>query len=147
EAAAASEAEEEEYDSTDFEHTCQFCGVHDPDFTEEALDLHYWQHCAMLMGCNECGQVVEVVALTEHLLDECPQRAQYVQCPVSGMAVRRADMAGWTASKSCRPPGPAGPGSACPLCFNDVAAAADEDSWKSHLMESCPRNPRRQAAP
>lgn len=38
-------------------HTCQFCGKYDTSFTDEKLDMHYWQECAMLMSCNECGQV------------------------------------------------------------------------------------------
>ena len=42
-------------ESADF--TCQFCGKFDPNFTEDALDLHYFQDCPMLMRCKECGQV------------------------------------------------------------------------------------------
>lgn len=37
--------------------TCQFCGKYDPSFTDEKLDMHYWQNCPMLMSCDECGQV------------------------------------------------------------------------------------------
>lgn len=37
--------------------TCQFCGKYDPSFTDEKLDMHYWQNCPMLMSCEECGQV------------------------------------------------------------------------------------------
>lgn len=37
--------------------TCQFCGKYDPSFTDETLDMHYWQNCPMLMSCSECGQV------------------------------------------------------------------------------------------
>ena len=54
---------------------CQFCGKYDPGFTDEKLDMHYWQACPMLMGCAECGQVIEISALPEHLLDECQVHA------------------------------------------------------------------------
>lgn len=37
--------------------TCQFCGKYDPSFTDEKLDMHYWQNCPLLMSCEECGQV------------------------------------------------------------------------------------------
>lgn len=37
--------------------TCQFCGKYDPSFTDEKLDMHYWQNCPMLQSCHECGQV------------------------------------------------------------------------------------------
>ena len=53
---------------------CQFCGKYDASFTDEKLDMHYWQSCPMLMGCAECGQVIEISALPEHLLDECQVR-------------------------------------------------------------------------
>ena len=52
----ADEAREEELDD-DVLYTCQFCGKYDASFTDEKLDMHYWQECAMLMSCNECGQV------------------------------------------------------------------------------------------
>jgi hypothetical protein len=56
---------------------CQFCGKYDAAFTDEKLDMHYWQSCPMLMGCAECGQVIEISALPEHLLDECQVRNCY----------------------------------------------------------------------
>lgn len=36
-----------------------------------------------------------------------------------------------------------GPHSTCPLCFESVGSADDEDLWRAHLIEVCPRNPRR----
>lgn len=49
--------EEEEEADGDVTYTCQFCGKYDPTFTEEKLDMHYWQNCPMLNSCEECGQV------------------------------------------------------------------------------------------
>lgn len=48
--------ETEEMDD-DVSFTCQFCGKYDPSFTDEKLDMHYWQNCPLLMSCEECGQV------------------------------------------------------------------------------------------
>jgi hypothetical protein len=62
---------------------CQFCGKYDAAFTDEKLDMHYWQSCPMLMGCAECGQVIEISALPEHLLDECQVRVRYFSANVS----------------------------------------------------------------
>lgn len=42
--------------------TCIFCGEQDEDFTEEALDMHYWKSCPMLRRCPNCKQV----SLEEH---------------------------------------------------------------------------------
>ncbi len=51
--------------------SCQFCGAEDPTFTEEKLDLHFWQDCPMLASCKHCEQVIEIATLNEHLLKEC----------------------------------------------------------------------------
>ncbi|KAG5188043.1 hypothetical protein JKP88DRAFT_269553 [Tribonema minus] len=126
-----------------YQFTCQFCGKFDAEFTEERLDLHYWQACPMLMGCEECGQVIEISALPEHLLDECQEAGKYEECEVSGMAVRREALTEWQRSAHCRPPGRGGIGSVCPLCFKDLGAADDEEVWRAHLIEACPKNPRR----
>lgn len=56
--------------------TCQFCGVYDETFTEDGLDLHYWKDCPMLAACGQCGQVIEVSCLNEHLLTECEMQVQ-----------------------------------------------------------------------
>lgn len=64
------------------EFTCQFCGMYDEAFTEEGLDLHYWQDCLMLAACGQCGQVIEVSCLNDHLLTECDFKVG--QSPLQG---------------------------------------------------------------
>lgn len=54
---AEGEGQQEEEEDDDVTHTCQFCGKYDPSFTDEKLDMHYWQNCPMLISCEECGQV------------------------------------------------------------------------------------------
>lgn len=71
------------------------------------------------------------------------EAAQYEECEVSGMAVRREALADWQQGPYCRPPGRGGIGSVCPLCFKDLGAADDEEVWRAHLIEACAKNPRR----
>ncbi|CAB1118634.1 unnamed protein product [Ectocarpus sp. CCAP 1310/34] len=134
--------ESEEMDD-DVSCTCQFCGKYDPSFTDEKLDMHYWQNCPLLMSCEECGQVIEISSIPEHLLEECQNRENYTECEISHLAIRIEDLDRWQRSKSCKPPGKGGPGSTCPLCFEDVGSADDEEYWRAHLIDSCTRNPRR----
>lgn len=58
---AEGEQQQEEDEVDDVTCTCQFCGKYDPSFTDEKLDMHYWQNCPMLQSCHECGQVRESV--------------------------------------------------------------------------------------
>eukprot|EP00903_Cladosiphon_okamuranus_P013509 g12582.t1 len=141
EEAEAGRRQEEEAD--DLACTCQFCGKYDPSFTDEKLDMHYWQDCPMLQSCHECGQVIEISSITEHLLDECQNRESYTECDISFLAIRVDDLSKWQRSKSCKPPGKGGPRSTCPLCFKEVGPEDDEQLWRTHLMENCTRNPRR----
>lgn len=53
------EVEEDDDIEDDVSCKCQFCGKYDSSFTDETLDMHYWQNCPMLMSCDECGQVRE----------------------------------------------------------------------------------------
>lgn len=95
------------------EQTCQFCARHDPDFSDENLDLHFWRDCPMLMTCSLCEQVVEISYYREHLLTECESAEAHAQgerlsegtCPLCGVVVP-ADEGGWTDHLlvSARPP-------------------------------------------
>ena len=105
------------------ENTCQFCGIHDPAFSEEKLDLHFWKECPMLMPCEQCGQIVEVVGLNNHILTECDQSQPFRYQPPLGV-----DGYG-----------------GCPLC--GVALGDDFEAAKRHLAQECEGNIRRAPAP
>ena len=61
-----------------------------------ASDRHFWKECPALLPCGQCGQVVEVATLNEHLLTECDRsqpftyppplgtHADYTGCPLCG---------------------------------------------------------------
>jgi len=101
------------------EFTCEFCDRHDPSFTEEALDVHYWRECPMLTECQLCTQVIEISRLHAHLLDECEVKD-------------RATAAGERLAAHC-----------CPLCGMSMGRCT-EGEWRQHLLRAlgCPRNPR-----
>lgn len=64
--------------------TCMFCNAHDDSWTEDTLDMHYWDHCPMLSPCPACVQVVEIAGLPEHLHTECEHKDEYAKCEVTG---------------------------------------------------------------
>jgi len=107
------------YDDQEIEEfTCQFCGRQDPSFTPDALDVHYWRECPMLIQCEFCQQVVEICQLRSHLLEECESGAP--------AQARGRDMFPHQ----------------CPLCRANVGQGEEAD-WREHLLfAGCPRNPR-----
>jgi len=121
--------------------TCQFCGEYNPQFTEEALDLHYWQACVMLMSCAECSQVIEISCLTDHLLNECDFKDKYVECNISGEAVLREELSKWQRSSLCQEKMNPDEGNRCTLCHEAIGAG--EEGWRHHLTSECESNPRR----
>ncbi|ELT95484.1 hypothetical protein CAPTEDRAFT_170133 [Capitella teleta] len=123
------------------DHTCIFCGEKNSEFSEEGLDLHYWKNCPMLKRCSFCKQVVEIAGLTDHLVSECENKANFGKCPRCKEAVPKAELDQHLAEKSCTE-AEAGKNH-CPLCHLNLPSG--EDSWKEHLMgkEGCKANPRR----
>jgi len=101
------------------EHTCQFCGLYNADFTEEKLDLHFWKECPMLMPCEQCGQIVEVVGLNEHILTECDQSQPFRYQPPLAIEGYRG----------------------CPLCAMELPD--NIEAAKTHLSHDCQGNARR----
>ncbi|KAM7535911.1 hypothetical protein Aperf_G00000096703 [Anoplocephala perfoliata] len=125
--------------------TCIFCGEQNEEFTEEALDMHYWRACPMLRRCHNCKQVVEISGLTEHLLSECPEAGKlggYRRCERCSEAVPNAS---FITHNSCRVA--PNPSLRCPLCHSDlpddgVSGSNNEESWRKHLLQECRQNSR-----
>jgi centrosomal protein CEP104 len=46
----------------------------------------------MLAQCWECGQVIEISTLDEHLLQECEQRSEYKMCTKCKGVFRHEDL-------------------------------------------------------
>ena len=65
----------------DTEHSCQFCGLYDPNFTSDQIDQHQFKECPMLIPCFKCQQIIDIPSLNHHFLNECQQKKQFKQCP------------------------------------------------------------------
>jgi centrosomal protein CEP104 len=126
----------------DTEHTCQFCGLFNPNFTSEQIDLHQFKECPMLLPCFKCKQIVEISTLNNHFLYECAQKKQFKQCPRCKEAVLVKDYEAHVADKSCNPFKSSNTCNRCPLCHNDITPAG-KVGWEIHLLDQmCPNNPR-----
>ncbi|XP_074654970.1 centrosomal protein of 104 kDa-like [Tubulanus polymorphus] len=137
---AASEAVEDE--AVDFDSNCIFCGEKDESFSKkQGLDMHYWKSCPMLKRCANCKQVVEIAGLTEHLLEECNAKDNYVKCPRCTEAIPKPEYEQHVKEELCVPAKKNE--QHCPLCHNNIPPG--EEGWKEHLMGSygCKQNPRR----
>ncbi len=113
---------------------CQFCGFHDPSYTEEMLDMHYCQDCPMLTQCKLCEQVIEIPTLGEHLTAECE-----LKDTTEGAAASKTLQSNIAASANRNPAA----AQVCPLCFAGIGAG--EQGWRQHLLEKpyCQANPRK----
>ena len=92
---------------------CNFCHKFSEDFNQDKLDLHYWKECAMLSGCQYCGQIVEIANLVDHRLNhEC--ELEFRQCPRCQMAIPEAEFDDHIRTKLCHQSRPGA--TVCPLC-------------------------------
>ena len=126
----------------DTEHSCQFCGLYNPNFTSEQIDQHQFKECPMLLPCFKCGQIIEIPYLNHHFLNECQYKKQFKQCPRCKEAVLIKDYDQHIADKSCNAFKSSNVCNRCPLCHNDITPAG-KVGWEIHLLEQmCPNNPR-----
>ena len=126
----------------DTEHSCQFCGLYNPNFTSEQIDQHHFKECPMLLPCFKCGQIIEISYLNQHFLNECQYKKQFKQCPRCKEAVLIKDYDAHVADKSCNAFKSSNVCNRCPLCHNDISPAG-KVGWEIHLLEQmCPNNPR-----
>ncbi|KAL3315863.1 hypothetical protein Ciccas_005501 [Cichlidogyrus casuarinus] len=132
------------------EKTCIFCGEKNDNFTEEALDLHYWRSCPMLKRCPNCKHVVEIPNYTEHLLTDCKSGLlAYERCPRCSEAVPKGNFNAHVMTSTCKPS--SNPAFRCPLCHQDLPLPMPnhnaEDVWRTHfLLNGCSHNPRKPKA-
>ena len=120
---------------------CQFCGLEDPQLTEERLDLHYWQSCPMLSSCKQCEQVIEIPTLNEHLMHECEIKGTHEECPRCREPVPLKIYDDHVAKAACNPAVPESQANRCPLCHQDIPPGVE--GWKQHLLvDKCPKNER-----
>ena len=91
----------------------------------------------MLAQCWECGQVIEISTLNDHLLEECERSEDYKLC-TKCKGVFRLDEFN---NHECIRPRPNG-AVKCQLCRESVFPN-NEGGWKKHVIEEkCSGNPR-----
>merc|ERR1712232_127164 len=122
--------------------TCQFCGRHDPSFTDMKLDVHYWRECPMLCGCPRCEQIIEVSTLNDHLLNECTKKDNHKMCPRCGEAIAARYYELHVKRNNCLECKSKDEANRCPLCHKVIPPG--ENGWKQHLLtgKGCPKNKR-----
>ncbi|XP_046386698.1 centrosomal protein of 104 kDa isoform X2 [Ischnura elegans] len=116
-------------DATSEERMCVFCLERNKAFaSEEGLNLHYWRNCPMLTRCSHCRQVIEVSALSAHLIGECDAHQMYKQCSRCKLAISVDKYDEHLKLLTCA----GGENMVCPLCHK-VVQPNGEDGWRAHL--------------
>mmetsp|Transcript_6115 Transcript_6115/g.8292 ORF Transcript_6115/g.8292 Transcript_6115/m.8292 type:complete len:414 (+) Transcript_6115:370-1611(+) len=122
---------------------CQFCALQDARLAQgENMDLHFYHDCPMLGSCTDCGQIIEIASVNEHLLHECEQMALYAECPRCMEAIKQADLEDHRQANSCVVAKPPNMYNRCPLCHMDIPP--HQEGWREHLLKGrgCPANTR-----
>ncbi|XP_053696322.1 centrosomal protein of 104 kDa [Sabethes cyaneus] len=131
------------FEGSDNEIRCPFCDwICHGDPTQ--LDKHYWKSCPVLTKCPQCSQILEVAAVTAHLINECEAKTSYVTCERCTESVHKDLYEYHMMEDFCRE---LTTGAArCPLCHDDVLLPLD-GGWKRHLLSrsGCLGNSRRRA--
>ncbi|XP_058059903.1 centrosomal protein of 104 kDa [Anopheles bellator] len=129
------------FEGIDSEIRCPFCDwICQGDPTQ--LDKHYWKACPVLTKCPQCSQILEVAALTGHLINECEAKTSYLTCERCTESVHKDLFEYHLMEDFCRE---LTTGAArCPLCHDDVLLPLD-GGWKRHLLSraGCLGNARR----
>ena len=121
---------------------CEYCGKYDPHFSEDTLDIHMWKDCPMLCFCPSCENVVEILSLNQHLIEECENKEGFRECARCKEAVGIEEYEQHVEELGCNPGHPTSQCWRCPLCHVDVKPA-HADGWKEHiLVRQCPNNER-----
>ena len=152
-AAGGEPAQEEEGEKGEGEEAevpqnlCVFCGEEDEAFGQgQALDMHYWEACPLLMRCTACKQVVEISGLADHLVDDCESTTAFERCDHCRVAVASTELEAHRQSKACVS---VEEGKLlCPLC-EEIVEAGDKEIAEHYMGDgegACAKNPRRNNA-
>ena len=129
-------------DGKDYEHTCNFCGLFDPYLTLDLIEIHQFKECPMLTQCIKCGQIQQISEYNNHLLNECPNKNDFIQCDRCKEPIMKSEYNIHKADAQCVPFKPLSLASRCPLCHQDITPPG-QNGWSIHLLQqTCPNNPR-----
>ncbi|CEG80403.1 hypothetical protein RMATCC62417_14748 [Rhizopus microsporus] len=130
------EKKQEENDAS----LCLFCEEHNPKFNEDTLITHYYNHCPVLTNCPMCKTILEVSTLRDHLLVDCERSHLVKQCNHCKYPVPVEQWLQHTLKNNCTET--SDNQTRCPFCQLDMTSSTEAD-WRMHLMDECPKNPRR----
>lgn len=121
---------------------CGFCGKSDALFAnQDNLDIHYWKDCPMLVSCDQCSQIVEILHLNSHMLKECELKELFGQCPRCKETIHMDEYEQHVEEQACLAAKPPSKANRCPLCHDDVDPG--QAGWLKHILtEGCPNNDR-----
>ncbi len=121
---------------------CVYCGKTDSIFAnQDNLDIHWWKDCPMLVACLQCSQIVEILHLNSHMLNECTLKELVGHCPRCKEAIHMDEFEQHTEEQACLSAKPPSRANRCPLCHDDVEPG--QAGWLKHILtEGCPNNDR-----
>ncbi|KAI8890922.1 hypothetical protein K501DRAFT_328095 [Backusella circina FSU 941] len=130
----------EEAVTEEITNVCIFCDEENPEFNEDTLISHYYNHCLVLTNCPMCQIILEVSTLRDHLAEDCERKHLVKQCTRCRHPVPVEQWLQHSLKKTCAVTSP--DQTRCPYCQKDMTKSTEGD-WKSHLMSECTKNPRR----
>ncbi|OAF66251.1 Centrosomal protein, partial [Intoshia linei] len=122
-------------DDDKLQSTCIFCGKYNADFGKEdgskLLDMHYWKSCPMLHKCPNCSQVIEIRSYSQHLLNDCKKKDEFIACSKCTESISEKQFTTHQKQKYCSdlPKNH----DHCPLCHENFPEDG-EAGWREHLM-------------
>ncbi|XP_050546423.1 centrosomal protein of 104 kDa isoform X2 [Daktulosphaira vitifoliae] len=121
-------------------HRCTFC-KEDSLFTEEELNIHFWKYCPLLMRCEHCSEVIEIMGLRHHLLKDCDSKTNYTTCDLCLEVVKNDILEHHVLGPACIKRKSIC--NTCPLCMVDIGS--DLEEWNKHLggPTACENHPRK----
>lgn len=119
---------------------CTFC-KEETTFSEEELNIHYWKYCPLLMRCENCSEVIEIMTLRHHLLKDCDFKDKYKSCDRCLEVVEIEFLEHHISGSTCIKRNSVS--NICPLCLEEIGS--DHQDWNKHLVgpSACEIHPRK----
>lgn len=118
---------------------CSYCKIEDVRFSNSAIyDQHLLKECLMLIECEECSTVVEILDYRDHLLLICEKRCCFYKCSDCNKVLHTDQMKEHQTMDKCILTDVKKNCVMCPLCdsFLTVIENSFEKTLKAHFLSS-----------